>query len=461
MKSRRILLTVAGAAVVAVVVAAGGLLGWRFYAGVREVAPSDDSLRDAFPACQVPAEDWPWWRGPTGDGNTIETAPLLKWSATSNVLWKIPVPGSGHASPSVWGDQLFVLTADEEAQAQSLIGYDRRSGRQRWLTVLHRGGFMVKHTKNSQATATPACDGRHVYTLCARAGAVWATATDLAGHIVWQTEVGPFISEWGYSSSPAIYDKLLIVNAESRGSKLERIRETSFLAALNRKTGQLVWRVRRPDEYSYGSPIVATLGGRTQVVVSGAFLVASYDPASGRELWRCRWSAGRATSTVAVGDGCVYATASHPRKELLCIRADGSGDVTDTHVVWRSRKEGADVPSPLWREDCLYHVDDHAVAACLDGKTGKELWRKHLGDEPVSASPLLIGGYLYVSNESGTTYVLRLGNTVEQVAQNVLDDPLYATPVISRAQLFLRTHHFLWCIGALDKSTAQSGSGSP
>ena len=208
---------------------------------------------------------------------------VTEWSESRNILWKVPVPGNGHASPIVCGGQVFIATADEQHQTQSLLCFDRQTGKPLWSRVIHTGGFMQKHAKNSQASATPACDGQRVFVPFLHAGGLWVTAVDLAaGDILWQTEAGPFVSEHGYGSSPVIWGSFVLVSGDSIGG--------GFLAALNRQTGALAWRRQRPNDGangSYGSPLIANLAGKPQLIQSGAGKVSSYDPATGEMFWRC------------------------------------------------------------------------------------------------------------------------------------------------------------------------------
>ncbi len=415
--------------------------------GVREIRRANDPINFVLVDPQPGPEDWPCWRGADGTNTAPDSSPPLRWSVSENIAWQVPIPGRGHASPCVWGERIFVATADDARQTISLLCIDRDTGRTHWQSELHRGGLRDRHAKNSHASATPACDGRHVYVTSAVNGSVWVTAVDFAGRIVWQRAAGPYEARWGYGSSPTIYKSLIIVAADNKGARIDRLRGASFLAAMHRQTGEIVWRIERPAGDSFGTPIVATVSGRDQLLLAGKGAVHSYDPATGDLLWTCRWSAERAANTLAFDEDHVFASARHPQGELLCIRADGRGDVTSTHIVWREKQSAGEVPSPVLHEGLLYSLGDEGILSCLDAATGNVMWKRRLGGS-MSASPLIAGGHLYGCNEEGVTFVVKLGGRGEVVAENALGDGLFASPVVSGDRLYLRTLGGLHCVAA-------------
>jgi outer membrane protein assembly factor BamB len=406
---------------------------------VEEIAV-DTSIKE-LPPVKPGTGDWPWWRGGQGDSSSTAKDLPTEWSEGKNILWKSPVPGRGHASPVLFGERIFLATAEEEPQVQSLVCLDRASGKRLWLTSIHSGNFMRKHPKNSHASATPACDGQRVYVPFLNADALWVSATDLDGHIVWQTKAGPFVSEHGYGSSPVIYGSLVIVSGDSLGG--------GFLAALHRETGKIVWRVRRPNDSahgSYGTPVVGQVAGKPQLLLNGTGKVTSYDPATGQVLWFCRGPAEVTGNTIACNEKYVVASGGYPEKEIVCVRGDGQGDVSDTHVVWRSRRGVAYVPSPLIAGDLVYLLQDSGVLSCLEVASGKQVYKQRVRGS-FSASPVLAHGRLYLSNETGETLVIKEGQTFELVATNSLDEGTLATPAIAGGRIYLRTTQNLYCIG--------------
>ncbi len=417
----------------------GLLLGPTAGLSGSSVKPPSDRKTASSP--EAAADDWPWWRGPDHDCKSRDAQVITSWAPSKNLVWKTKVPGRGHSSPIICGKRVFLTTADEKAQQQLILAFDRKTGKPLWSTVAHEGGFLRKYPKNSQASATPACDGKRVYCAFINRNGLHVTATDLRGKILWQKKAGTFQSEHGYGSSPVFYKSLVIVNGDNL--------KGSFIAALDRETGKVVWSTERKTtgrHGSYATPFVATIAGRPQLIQTGMGEVASYDPATGQLIWSCEGPAEVTACTAACSDNLVFATGGYPEKELLAIRADGKGDVTKTHVVWRTGKGVTYVPSPLYHDGRLYVVNDGGVATCFEGKTGKQVWSGRLGGG-FSSSPVLVGGLLYASNEAGRTFVLKTGRTFEVVARNDLDGRILATPAVCGGRIFLRTDNSLYCLG--------------
>jgi outer membrane protein assembly factor BamB len=408
-------------------------------AGFEEVAPPEGQDWDDLPAVRPAADDWPWWRGPSRDNKAqADQAPPLHWSRTENVVWKSEVPGRGHGSPCLWGNRIFLATADDTAQVQYVLCLDRNSGKQLWQTVVNRGGFMHSHPKGSYASVTPACDGQRVFVNFMIQDAIEVAALDCEGHIVWQRRVAPFKSMHGYAPSPLVYKSLVIVSADNPGP--------NFLTALRRDTGAVVWRIRRTDYQSFASPIVGHIAGRDQLLIMGPHEVTSYDPQSGKQFWHCAGPTKEHAATAVFDDQTVYATAGYPDKRMLAVRGDGSGDVTATHVLWKMPKDGSFIPTPLLHEGLLYVVNDRGLALCLDARSGETIWTHKL-DAEFSASPVLVGDKLFVPDEAGRMYILKTGRSFKLLATNYLGDGGFATPVICGGRIYLRTLHWLYCLG--------------
>jgi outer membrane protein assembly factor BamB len=424
-----------------------GMFAATFFLGLHGALSAGHQAKPATPVAAADApkaatDDWPWWRGPTADGTSRHRQVTTRWSANENVVWKVNVPGRGHSSPIVCGTRVFLTTADEQAQEQRVLAFDRRTGKALWNTLVHQGGFPRKNPKNSHASATPACDGERVFSAFVFDDGLYVTATDLDGKILWQAAAGPFTSEHGYGSSPVLYQNLVIVNGDSL--------KGSFVAALDRKSGKTVWREERAStgrHGSYATPVVADIAGKPQLIMTGLSEVTSYDPATGKLLWSCAGPAEVTACTAACSERLVFATGGFPEKELLAIRADGRGDVTRTHVVWRLTKGVGYVPSPLYHAGRLYVVADNGIVTCLDADSGKEVWQGRL-EGAFSSSPVLVGDLLYVSNEAGRTFVLKTGSKFDMVAANDLGDGCLATPAVCGGQIFLRTSHHLYCLAS-------------
>ncbi len=435
------------------VLAAIALLGLLLLAtlrntGVREVNRAKESVNFAMMDAHPGPGDWPWFRG-TSQSNTAPLAnPPAQWlPGESDNGWVASISGRGRTALCVWGEKLFLPVIDTARESISLACVDHASGRLQWQSQLHQGGILSLPARSSQVSTTPACDGTHIYLAAAVNGGLWVTATDLSGRIVWKREAGPYFSKWGYSSSPAIYKSLVIIAADNKGARINRLVGASHLTALHRQTGEIVWRVLRPEADSFGTPIVAHIAGRDQLLMAGKDQVASYDPLTGNSLWTCKWSADRVANSVAFDEHCVYASATFPQQELLCIRADGSGDVTNTHLVWQSNKSAGAELSPLVHDGRLYTITDDGVLACLEAGSGQLQWKRRLGGT-ISCSPVIAGQYLYCCNEEGKVFVIRLGGRGELVAEIPIGEGIFTAPVVSQNRLFLRTLASLHCVSS-------------
>ena len=383
--------------------------------------------------------DWPWWRGHNWNGHAVGETPPLQWTESKNILWKTPLVGRGHATPCIVGNRIFLATADEAKQTQSLIACDRRSGRQLWAKQLHAGGFGEKHEKNSHASATPASDGRLVYAVFHHSGAVWMSAVDFASDVVWQKNVGKYDDRYGYGSSPTIFENKLIVVGDSPAA--------GWIVTLDLETGEELWRTDRPALTSYGAPSIATVAGRQQIVVQGN-QVAGYDPATGRELWRHAAPAKATACSLCFDKERVYASGGYPERRIYSLRPDREGELPEENLVWKFEQKSsvAYVPTPLLAGDRLYVVSDGGLATCLDTSDGRVVWNERLGGD-YSASPTLIGDYLIAASEQGRVFVLHAGDEYRVVAENKFDEGIFASPVVCGGRLYIRTTGHLICIG--------------
>jgi len=404
---------------------------------------SIDALASVAPLPDPTPGNWPWWRGPALDGKALDAGIPQQWGETENILWKSKVPGREHSTPVVWNSRAYLTTANEQEESQRMLCYSLSNGELLWDTPIHQGGFMHTHKKNSQASSTPACDGERLFVpfMVKQDGVngIWVSAVDLDGNVVWQTLAGKFTSKHGYGSSPVLYKSLVIVSGDNGPS--------GFLAALDRATGEIRWRIRRPEMYSFASPVIATLAGRDQLLIHGTQQVASYDPSTGEEIWHCAGPAQTCANTMVFDDQKVYASGGWPEKELLAIRADGSGDVTDSHIAWTSKQAVSYVPSMLVHRGQLFSVSDQGIAMCYNAANGDVVWKKRLGGN-FSASPLLVEDNIYVPDEAGKLHVFKASDKFEHVAINDLKDGGFATPVVAGGRIYLRTLHFLYCIGS-------------
>jgi outer membrane protein assembly factor BamB len=386
--------------------------------------------------------DWPWWRGPSRNGiaDSNQTPPL-RWSESENILWKSPVPGRGHGSPTLVGEQVFLATADYEDESQLVTCYDRQSGKQIWSTEVHRGGFREGgHRKSNLGSSTVASDGESIFINFLNSGAVYTTALNRQGEQLWQTKVSDFDLHQGFGSSPAIYDSLVIVSADNKGG--------GALAALEGSTGEVVWSQPRPKKANYTSPIILRAAGREQLILTGCDLVSSFDPVSGKKLWEIDGSTTECVTSVVTDGELVFTSGGYPKQHVSAVRADGSGE-----IVWE-KSIRVYVPSMLVHARHIFLVTDSGIARCWESQSGKELWKGRLGGT-FSASPILVGNHIFATNEDGETFIFNANpEKYELIAKNKLGENVLATPTICDSRIYMRvaqqvdgqSQEFLYCI---------------
>lgn len=395
------------------------------------------------PLNRVRADDWPWWRGPNRNGiATANDKTPTRWSATENVAWSVPVPGRGHGSPIVVGDHVYLATAELDRGTQSVLCFERKSGKQLWQTDVHKGGLTkAGNNKSSLASSTPACDGERIYINFLNSGAIHTTALDRAGKIVWQTKITDYVLHQGFGSSPAVYQSLVLVSADNKG--------TGLIAGLNRDTGEKVWTRPRPKMPNYASPIVLRVAGRDQLLLTGCDLVTSLDPLHGKTIWEIPGSTTECvTSTINDGD-LVFTSGGYPKNHVSAVKADGSGK-----VAWQNGAR-VYVPSMLAHRGHLYAVQDGGIAVCWKADTGAELWKQRL-EGTFSSSPVLVGDRIYATNEAGRTFLFKADPTkYETLGENSLGDNVLTTPAICGGHIFTRVavqkngkrQEMLYCLG--------------
>jgi outer membrane protein assembly factor BamB len=385
------------------------------------------------------ADEWPGWRGPRGDGTSTDTGMPVRWAAGENIRWKVPVPGAGHSSPVIWGDRIFVTSCREEKKERLLLCYDRRDGNLLWERVVLTAPLEKKHQYNTYASSTPVTDGTHVWVTFLSQPRVVVACYDFAGVKEWETSPGEFHSVHGYCSVPVLFKDLVILNEDQDDPN-------SFIVALDKATGSERWRVKRPGVRSYCPPLIVDAAGKPQMVLSGSNHVTSYDPATGKQLWQIDGPTEQFVATFVYHDGLLFMTGGFPERHVLAIRPDGSGDVTGSHIAWRTTKGAGYVPSPVAWDHHVFLVTDDGVATCWESKTGKQCWQERLGRRH-HASPIVAEGRIYATAADGTTFVLNASSAFEVLAKNEFGEDCSASPAVSGGNLFYRTAHHLWCIG--------------
>jgi hypothetical protein len=385
------------------------------------------------------AQYWPRWRGPSGQGLVVGTGYPDTWSATENVLWKTPVPGQGNSSPIVWGDRIFLSTSYDGGRRLSLLAYRRSDGSLLWERFAPDGALERVHQKNGHASATPATDGERIYVSFGSRGLM---AFDFDGALVWHEDLGPMGNYHGTAGSPLLYRDRIILYQDHGGD--------SFVAAFDARTGRQRWRTSRDAQVGWGTPVAVRVGDHDELIVSSQSRVQAYDPDSGRELWRCRGNLFEVVPTPVVGYGMLFCSSGRAGP-TLAIRPGGTGDVTDSHLVWSSPRGSPFVPSPILYGEHLYMVNDMAsIVTTFDAATGQVSWQGRLGvarREGFSASPVALDGKVFFTNDDGETFVLRAGSTFDLLHVNQLDERTLASPALVDGRWYFRTNRHLLAIG--------------
>ncbi len=386
--------------------------------------------------------DWPWWRGPSGDGHApSDQSPPTTWDEKTNVAWKKAIPGKGHGSPIVVGDHVYLATSIDEEQTRLLLCLNRKSGEIDWQTVVHKGKAVPpRNKKGTQASSTPACDGERLFINFLHDKAMYTSALSLDGEILWQQKISDYVVHQGYGSSPVVHENLVIVAADNKSG--------GAIAGLNRETGKIVWKRDRPETPNYPSPVILETSGKVQLIMIGCDLVTSLDPLTGKENWEIEGATTECvTSTVTNGD-LIYTSGGYPKNHISAVRTDGSGK-----VEWENGVR-VYVPSMLIKDGYLYGVTDAGVAMCWNAATGEEIWKGRLGGT-FSSSPVLVGGHIYVSNEKSECFVIEASpKQFKLISKNQLENVCFSTPAICGGQIFSRVaeqsgetrQEFLYCI---------------
>jgi outer membrane protein assembly factor BamB len=419
--------------------------------------------------------DWPRWRGPYETGMARGDAPTT-WSDTKNIKWKVPIPGRGHSSPVLWGDQIFITTAipigaepegGRSASSASgadgtrrggapggagplvdhkfdLISIDRRTGKILWertakVAKPHEGYHRMY---GSFASNSPVTDGKHVF---AYFGSRGIFCYDLKGKLIWEKDLGVLMTMrlgFGEGTAPVLHENALILNIDHEGEDV--------MVVLDKNTGKELWRVSRDEPSNWAAPLVVEVQGRKQIVVSATRKVRSYDLKTGEVIWEC---AGLGTNTIPApvrqGD-MIYVMSGHREPNLLAIKLGRKGDLTGTDaVVWTNTRGNAYTASPVLHDNKLYFVTDSGMVSCLDAATGKPYYSQVRLPKAtnIKSSPVGANGKLYISTEDGDVVVLKMGETFEVLATNTLEDQFFiATPAIADGEIFLRGQNTLFCI---------------
>jgi outer membrane protein assembly factor BamB len=392
------------------------------------------------------AEDWPQFRGPTGQGISNATKLPAEWGPEKNIVWKSRVPGQGWSSPVVVAGKIALTSAElvgeEDEQHLSLraLLIDARTGEIAWnVEVFSDSADNARgvHFKNNHASPTPVLRDK----LYVHFGPLGTACLNLSGEILWKQQELKYNSVHGPGGSPVLAGELLLLGCDGLTDP--------FVVALKTASGKVAWKYSRPPTFfkkiAFSTPLVITAANRRQAIIPGADWVSALDPETGKQLWRVRYDGYSVVPCPVFGQRLVFVSSGYDSPEILAIRPDGTGDVTKTHIAWRTKKGAPTTPSPLIVGEELYLVTDDGVASCYAAETGEPHWQKRLSGA-FSASPVYADGKLYFQSEAGRTFVLKPGRVYDLLAENDLGEPTQASYAIADGAIFLRTDQHLYRI---------------
>jgi outer membrane protein assembly factor BamB len=388
-------------------------------------------------------EDWPQFRGPTGEGVSDATGLAVKWSEKENIKWKTPIPGEGWSSPVILGGKIWMATALDNGKSLRATGVDRETGKVLHdLELFHVEAPAPKHELNSHASPTPVLEQGRAYFSYGMYGSA-CVDTD-TGKVLWKnTALHHDHDGNGPGSTPVIHDQYYLLNCDGT--------ELRYVVALNKNTGRIAWKTNRSNEINkapamkkaYATPLVITVNGRDLLISPGAFRVSAYEVKTGREVWWCDIPGFSNVTRPVFAHGLVYVGTGFGKHQLWAIKPDGQGDIANTHVVWKAIKGAPDKASPIVAGEELYMVSGNGILSCLDAKSGSEIWTERIGGE-YSASPVLADGHIYFFSHQGPCTVIKPGRKYEPLATNLLADGFMASPAIAGKAMYLRTKTALY-----------------
>ncbi len=394
-------------------------------------------------------DTWPEFRGPTADGHAEATGLPLTWSETENIAWSTAIHGYGWSSPVVWGDRVWMTTGTDDGKELFAICVDLATGR----IMVDNKVFDVPRPSdtasfNSFASPTPVLEEGRAYLSWGSPGI--ASLDSRTAEVLWTRRDLECDHYRGAGSSPILFENLLIMHFDGF--------DVQYVVALDKRTGETVWRTPRRDIFgtdngdlkkAYATPIVIDVNGRQQLISPAAKATFAYDPRTGEELWYVRYEQHSAAARPLFANGLLYLSTGFSRGEVMAVRPDGQGDVTDTHIVWREMEAMPNKPSPLLIGDLLYTISDKGGAAtCLDAMTGEQVWQERVGGN-YSASPIFADGRIYFFSDDGKTAVIAPGREFKLMAENTLGDGCMASPAVVGNSLILRSRSHLYRVEQL------------
>ncbi len=402
------------------------------------------------------ADNWPRFRGPNGTGVAHDKNIPVEWGE-GNLLWKIDLPGVGHSSPVVWGDRVFLEASADRGKSRALLCLEAATGKTLWTRSFAAVPAHI-HQLNSLASSTPAVDGERVYALIWDGTRIVLCAHDFRGHLVWQQNLGGFKSQHGVGASPVVYDGRVFLANDQDGK--------STLVAFDARTGRPLWQAeRRAYRACYSTPfLMKRPGGKRELIVASTTAITGYDPPTGQVNWNWDWKFTarmplRTTASAVFGPETIFASSGDGSGErhMVALKLEGTADGTKPELMWENKKDFPYVPTMLLWKDHVYAVNDKGIASCHVAATGQALWSKRL-EGTFRASPILVDGKIYAINEAGEVYVFEAGPHYRLLARNSVGEPVSATPAVADGRLFVRGQSRLFCFGKpTDRPAHSSG----
>ncbi len=395
------------------------------------------------------AEEWTQFRGPLGRGITSDRNLPVEWGPDKNIVWRAELPSPGNSSPVVSEGKVFITVASKDGHQRSLFCFDQKDGKQLWERTVEYTEDEPTHNTNPYAGSSPACDGERVVVWHSSAGMY---CYDYEGNLQWNVDLGKFIHIWGYGASPIIHGDLVINNCGPG--------ERTFLVALDKKTGKEVWRTEEPGGASglaagprnwigsWSTPMLATIDGQEQLVVSFPHHVKGYDPKTGKEIWQCDGLGDLVYTSVVIGDGVIVAMGGF-HGPAIAFTPGGTGNITEKARLWRvDRRNPQRIGSGVILDGVMYMANADGTVECLDPKTGESKWEGRLSGGSLWGSIVAAGDNLYVTTQRGDTVVFKANpEKLEEVANNSLRENSNSTIAVADGKIFLRTFKALYCIG--------------
>lgn len=400
------------------------------------------------------SENWPQFRGPDGTGHSDAKDLPLNWGESQNIVWKTPIHDRGWSSPVVFGKQVWLTSASKDGRQLFAICLDRDTGKIiRDIKLFDVAQPQYAHPFNTYASPTPVIEQGRVYISFGSPGT--AAIDTKTFKVIWERRDFQCNHFRGSGSSPVIFRNMLLMHFD--GS------DHQFVVALDKNTGKTIWQTNRSIDFqdldkngkpaaegdlrkAFATPQVAQINGRWEMISLGAKAAYSYDPFTGKELWRVEERGQHSASTRPVlGFGMIFYPTGFSNGQLYAVRTGGNGLITDTHVAWRLKRGASNKPSILLIDDLIYMIGDTGIATCVEAKTGEIVWQQRIGGE-YSASPVYADGKIWMFSEEGKTTVIKPGRTFEKLAENNLDEGFLASPAIAGKAFFLRTRTHLYRI---------------